>query len=102
MMKRFMSVCLFIFLNFGCVATPRSEIVGNYQYVAPETRETLELKANGEFVQKVELDGSVFTASGTWSYDNVSSLSFEGFLVRFDTTFGKTIEPPIKYSVYNG
>ena len=84
---------------FGCSPRP---IEGVYAFRSNEVEETLELRPGGEFRQQVTIDGTIYSATGQWSLAS-RDLKLRGqFLVRFDTSAGRTLKPPREYSLYSG
>jgi len=60
------------------------------------------LKANGTFAQRITIDGKPFAAAGEWIIEKPRTVKLQGFLVRFDTSSGRVIDPPLKYGAYIG
>ena len=96
-------VCLVGMLCFdGCEVPKPSDFEGSYSFRSDEVQETLDLKPNGAFAQKLTIDGNTFTAVGEWVIEKPRGIKLRDFLVRFDTSSGKTIKPPQKYGAYIG
>jgi len=86
----------------GCDSASRHDLEGSYAFRAGDVQETLELKPDGAFAQKITIDGNAFTGAGEWVFEKPRGIKLRDFLVRFDTSSGKTIDPPQKYGAYLG
>lgn len=86
----------------GCEAPKPSDLEGSYTLRTDELQESLELKSGGVFAQQITIDGRTFTTTGEWLIEKPRGLKLRDFLVRFDTSSGKIIDPPQKYGAYFG
>lgn len=96
---------IFLFLSalslHSCSSQPRTACDGIYVFQGDGVEDRLELDPDGRFTQKIWIEGTTFMAKGTWTAES-NRIKLRDFLVRFDTSSGKVIEPPKKYSVYIG
>jgi hypothetical protein len=86
------SIAFTLTILFGCgKPVTRSELVGTYIADYSAAKETLELRSDGEFVQKVEIksDHKLIQTNGAWTFDSTPmQITFHNNFISVFDGFG--------------